>query len=729
MMSPAIPYTQDLVLVGGGHAHALLLRKWGMNPLAGVRLTLIDPMVATAYTGMLPGHVAGHYPREALDIDLVGLARHAGARFIRDRAVGLDPDGKQVRLAGRAAVRFDVVSLDVGITSRLPLDGAAGVRAVPAKPLGPFATAWETFVDAVKAGEQPPEAAVIGGGVAGCELAMAMHHRLAGLEGAKPRVALVEAGEVVASELPRPARRAIEKALGARGIAVITGTQVTGHGGSRLQLADGSSLPAAFIAGAVGAQPQAWLAETGLALEKGYVRVDEALRSVSHAGIFAVGDCAHLDHAPRPKAGVYAVREAPVLFDNLRTALTGEGKTKPYRPQSDYLKLISIGRRHAVANKGFVTLSGDWLWQLKDRIDRDFMDKLRELPDMQADLPETVAAGVGETLAPGAMPCAGCGAKMGRDNLLAALDNVPGRHRDDVLAGPGDDCAVLKIGGAQQVVTTDHMRAFTSDPCLMARVAAVHALGDIWAMGAQPQAALATLILPHANRAIQSDMLAEIMAGAGDVFTRAGAAIAGGHTSMGGEMTIGFTVTGLVAGAPIRLSGAQPGDRLVLTKPIGTGVILAGEMRRKAGARDVAAAWDSMARPLAAASQILTPHARAMTDVTGFGLAGHLMALLEASQVSADLDLAAVPLLAGARALSAAGIRSSLWPENAGIEGVVRPQGPKSDLLFDPQTSGGLLAAVPVTAIEEVCARLEAAGETAALIGEIGEGPPQLRVS
>ena len=303
MMQPVIPYTRELVLIGGGHAHALLLRKWGMDPLPGVRVTLVDPMVATAYTGMLPGHVAGHYRREDLDIDLIRLARHAGARFIHDRAVGLDLEARRVKLASRPDIAFDIASLDIGITSRLPLDGADGARAVPAKPLGPFATAWETFLEAVRSGEQPPDAAVIGGGVAGCELAMAMRHRLAELDRGPPRVALVEAGTTVARELPASARRAVEKALSQRGITLLTETTATRHDGARLMLADTTSLPAAFVAGAAGARPQAWLADTGLALENGYVRIDETLRAIGHPHVFAVGDCAH--HGPLQNSATF----------------------------------------------------------------------------------------------------------------------------------------------------------------------------------------------------------------------------------------------------------------------------------------------------------------------------------------------------------------------------------------------------------------------------------------
>ena len=172
------PLTRDLVLVGGGHAHALVLRAWGMDPLPGARLTLINPGPTAPYTGMLPGHVAGHYSRAELEIDLVRLCRHAGARLILDRAVGLDRAAQRIELAGRGPVAYDVASFDIGITAEMDLPGFAE-HAIGAKPLDLFAARWRAFREEVTAGDRVP-LAVIGGGVAGVELALAMAHDLPG---------------------------------------------------------------------------------------------------------------------------------------------------------------------------------------------------------------------------------------------------------------------------------------------------------------------------------------------------------------------------------------------------------------------------------------------------------------------------------------------------------------------------------------------------------------------
>ena len=717
------PLTRDLVLIGGGHTHALALRMWGMAPLPGARVTLINPGPTSPYTGMLPGYVAGHYTRHQLDIDLVRLARFAGARIVFDKAAGIDRQDKLVHLEGRAPIRYDIASLDIGVTADLPNLAGFDAHAHSVKPLGPFAGAWQAFL------ERPaPRAAcvVIGGGVAGAEIALAMAHRqqAAGRTGAT--VTLLEAGAEILPAATKRTRRILRRALARYGVRLVTGVEVSRVSDGAVELTDGQSFPSDFTVSTAGARAYPWLAATGLALTQGFIDVGMDLRTSTDPNIFAVGDCAHLAHAPRPKAGVFAEREAPVLFHNLKAALSGQS-LRVYAPQTDYLKLISAGERSAVAEKHSVTLSGRWLWSLKDRIDSRFMARLNQLPAMTPAPAPALRALDDEAEGREEMLCGGCGSKVGRDVLSEALAGQRPGLRADTLSGIGDDAAVLQSGGRLQVISTDHLRAFTQDPYLLAQIASVHALGDVWAMGAAPQAALLSITLPRMSERMQAATLSEIIAAVGRVLGEAGADLVGGHTSVGEELSVGLTVTGLLNGPAIGLAGARPGDALVLTKPIGTGVILAAEKRGLARGSDVASALSSMKRPLAAASRLLGPEAHAMTDVTGFGLAGHLMNLLEASGVAARLYLTDVPVLAGAETLSAQQVRSSIWRANARLEDQVsRPASALSDLLYDPQTAGGLLAAVPAACVPKLLADFQAAGEPAFVIGEILEGAPRI---
>ncbi len=387
-----------------------------------------------------------------------------------------------------------------------------------------------------------------------------------------------------------------------------------------------------------------------------------------------------------------------------------QGQTpKPFRPQRQTLALITTGERHAIASRGPLTLEGDWVWRWKDTIDRRWMAKYQDLPAM----PE---------MAETPMRCGGCGAKVPALVLrraLARLDLPP--PREDVVIGLGgaDDAAVLRPPpGKLLVQTVDHFPAFLDDPYLFGRIAAVHALSDLHAMGAQPAAAMALAGLLVGRPEQAEDDLVQMLSGALACFAQEGCDLVGGHTSEAERMSLGFAVTGWADPAVLlRKSGLHPGDRLILTKPLGTGTLFAGDMRGMARGDAIEAALAGMTRSNGPASRILINHgATAMTDVTGFGLAGHLMEMLSASQVAARIDAAGLPAYPQARELLAAGIASTLHPGNLlALEGAIDTT-TADPLLFDPQTAGGLLAGLPPDRAQSCLVALHAAGEGAATI-------------
>ena len=350
------------------------------------------------------------------------------------------------------------------------------------------------------------------------------------------------------------------------------------------------------------------------------------------------------------------------------------------------------------------------------------MEKLGNLPAMPAaTIPDEIALGAREIMQEKPL-CGGCGAKVGGGILSDALANLAPLAHPDVVTGAGDDAAILRQpGGGFQVLSTDHLRAMVHDPVQMTRIAAVHALGDIWAMGAQPQSALSSLILPRMSPVLQARTLREITDTAQEVFAAAGATLVGGHTTMGAELTIGFTLTGTRDTMPITVAGAQVGDVLLLTRPIGSGVIMAAHMDGTAQGRDVANALEHMQQPQSRQADILRD-AHAMTDVTGFGLAGHIQAICAASGLRAEVMQSAVPMYQGARALSQGGTGSSLLSANianAPTTGITDP------LLHDPQTAGGLLAALPQSAADQAIRALKKEGLEGWIIGTLhaGQGP------
>ncbi|MBL4812624.1 MAG: FAD-dependent oxidoreductase, partial [Rhodobacteraceae bacterium] len=414
-MLAQLPLSKDLVLVGGGHSHALVMRHWAMNPLPGARLTVIDPTPIVAYSGMLPGFVAGHYSQAELSIDLNRLARAAGARLVVGAVSHIDPVRQLVSVPGYPDIGYDAASVDIGITSAMPTLPGFAKHGVPAKPLGPFAERWSAFVARVLAAREtdaplPDDVVIIGGGVAGAELAMAAAYALRGQGGPGARVLLVDRGTAL-SVLPARTRARMLAGLKAQNVELVEQAQVIAVHAGGVELASGRMLASAFTIGAAGALPHAWLSDCGLQMHEGFLCINAQLQS-SDPLIFAAGDCAHMVENPRPKAGVFAVRQAPVLLENLRATLM-DTPLRSYHPQHDYLKLISLGGKLALAGKWGFAASGPALWRWKDRIDRKFMNMLADLPQMpQPALPRERAAGLSEAQESTAM-CGGCGAKVG----------------------------------------------------------------------------------------------------------------------------------------------------------------------------------------------------------------------------------------------------------------------------------------------------------------------------
>ena len=731
------------MLLGGGHSHLAVLRSFGMKPVPGVRLTLIAKDVHTPYSGMLPGLVAGFYGFDEAHVDLRPLAAFAGARLYRASGIGLDLERKRVLCDGRPPVPFDYLSINVGSTPRLPDGRADGI--VPVKPIGEFVARWEALLERVRRHGGPVRIAVVGGGPGGVELTLAAHRRLnealaaaggGGDAGGVECHLFTDTPEILPGLHPR-ARRLLRNALASRGVLVHAGETVLGVADGALVRGNGDEHPMDEVLWVTEAGAAPWLRATGLALtDDGFIRLRDTLQSVSRPDVFAAGDVATMDRHPRDKAGVYAVRQGKPLARNLRR-IAGGREPRPFRPQRAHLVLVGTADGEAVGVRGPLVWRGRSAWRLKDRIDRRFMRRYGELPEMApggrgapAPPPRADRAAVDAL-----MRCGGCGAKVGSDTLGRVLARLKPVVRDDVLVGldAPDDAAVATVPvGKVSVQSVDFFRAFVADPYVFGAVTANHCLNDLFAMGARPQTALAVATVPFGRPSKVEDDLFQMLAGALSVLDEAGCALVGGHSGEGAEMALGFAVNGLAdPDGMLRKRGARPGDSLVLTKPLGTGTLFAADMRGRAKGRWIDEALAVMSRSNAAAAGILRDFgASATTDVTGFGLAGHLAEMVEGQGVVAELALDALPLLSGAIDTLGAGFLSTLDLENRRVESRVRrgrapTDDPRYAALFDPQTAGGLLASVPHARADDCLAALTVAGYAdAAVVGTVREGDP-----
>jgi pyridine nucleotide-disulfide oxidoreductase family protein len=371
-----------LVLVGGGHSHIEVLRRFALQREAEVELTLISPSPLAAYAGMLPGVVAGHYAREEAQVDLEVLAQRAGARYVCDEVAGIDLYTKTLALADDDVVPFDLLSLDVGSTPDHSLVPGAREHASPVRPAAAFLSTWERM-QADAANGSVSTIAIVGGGASGVELLLAMQHHLhRDLGDAAPRFALITDQPQLLPEHAPAVRARFGQLLVNRGVVLHLNSGAIAVEAGAVIATHHRRIAVDRILWATSAAAPPWLARAGLACDAhGFVQVDDTLRSKSHPYVFASGDCATQVAHPRPKSSVFAVRQGPPLASNLRRALRHEALL-PHVPQRRVLALIATGDRHAIAAHGPFMLEGEWVWRWKDRVDRAFMAKYAVPTDM-----------------------------------------------------------------------------------------------------------------------------------------------------------------------------------------------------------------------------------------------------------------------------------------------------------------------------------------------------------
>ena len=368
--------TKRLLLLGAGHAHLAVLEKLGKKRGLGAEVMLVSPTREVFYSGMLPGFIAGHYPLGRCVIPLEPLLARSRVEFIAGSAVAIDPAARTVTIDGPDGERqlgYDVLSVDTGASMEpdrmdLLIPGSK-LHALFVRPIDSFATAWQQLC--ATAAERVMRIAVVGAGAGGVELALAIRHRL-------PTCALTlfSGGREPAPHHSRRVQQRVAQALARAGVDLVRRSCIT-ISPEALLLDDGSLHECDAVIMANGARPPSWLDGSGLTLdERGFIAVDANLRSLSDANVFAAGDVASRPDRPRPKSGVQAVRQAPVLAHNLFVTLAAPGRRlAKYDAPSRTLNLISCGNQYAIASWGRASFEGRWVWRWKDRIDRQYVGR------------------------------------------------------------------------------------------------------------------------------------------------------------------------------------------------------------------------------------------------------------------------------------------------------------------------------------------------------------------
>ena len=743
--SPA-PVVSDLILLGGGHANIQVLKMLAMNPIGGLRITLISDQTHSPYSGMIPGFLAGYYSYEECHFDLRRICEELGQRFIKAKIIGLDPHSKTVQLENRAEIRYDCAAINVGIQPRsiAHLSADAAAKLIPLKPISGFIAHWQRLIADLAAyrGDEPLRLAVVGAGASGVEIAIILK-MLINQNRWNAEVSLIHRHEFLVSAKDLRAQQRLAKTLEELNIKVFQNTEVleVHEKGLLLKDANGQIHSEDFYRALIATKAAApdWFKSSGLAVDQeGFVKVTEKLLVENTDALFAAGDCIHFSPSPLKKAGVYAVRQGMVLEHNIRAFFTRQSALKTFHPKKHVLSLITIGERQALVHQDDASiLRWMWpslLWRVKDQIDRRFMQRFQaETFSAKPEHFSKTMPAPKTTLVPADWQdntCGGCGSKLAASTLTQSLNKLAIPQHDLVLLGvnDGEDCALTRFSEQTLCLQTiDQFRSFISDPYVFGQIATQHALSDVYAMGGVAKTAQVGLTLQAATERIQQEDIFQVMSGVLDVLTQSGVSLVGGHTGEGSEFSISIAVQGEVAPDQVlRKRLAKPGNRLILTKPIGTGAIFAANMLAQANGKLVDEVLSSMLQSNKIAMEAIRGFdISGCTDITGFGVLGHAFEMMGKGDgaLGVKIDYQAIPLFAGVAELFNQGYFASIAPKNhASLACLLNADVTLQNFpaLFDPQTSGGLLFSVPIEQTADCLTALHDSGVSrACVIGEV----------
>jgi selenide,water dikinase len=692
-------HEHDLVFIGGGHSHSLVLRMLAMKPIDNVRLTLITDTLLTPYSGMLPGYIAGHYSEEETHLDLNTLCKAAQVRLIHGRVIGIDLANKTIQLDNQASIGYDKVSINTGSTPNVNVAGAREFG-VGVKPVSQLTAKWRALL-AQKTKHSTAHWAVIGGGAAGIEMVLAIAYRFK-QAGEALKLSLVQSGDILLPGYHQNVQKQVAIALKQYGIEFITGFRVSRVTKDAIESDTGNTLRIEQSIWCTPATAPIWPAHAGLDTdESGFIAVNEFLQSTSHKDVFACGDVATMVKSPRPKAGVYAVRSAPFLTKNIRAAFSQQVMT-PVSLQTDFLSLISLGGKNAVGQRGWLSLKGEWVWRWKDQIDQKFMALFsKNLPAMP-------------TMNNEPMHCAGCGSKIGPELLsdtLKELSVFPNKHFDTDLTQAEDAPVAAVINNTSLLQSIDGFRAFSDDDYKLGIAATHHAVNDLYAMGLQPTSAQVWANLKFAHPRLTKRDFKRLMQGVTETLLHHETTLVGGHSTEGIETHLALVVNA-TGDAYWQKNALQEGDWLLLNKPLGSGLILAADAQGKATTQSIEALWRHLLQSNRAFFLTLKNiKVHAATDVTGFGLIGHLLEMVKGTSFGINITTDNVPLINGALELSRLGFESTLLPQlmpmlhqchtNNVDWAVIK-------CLLDPQTNGGLLVSVSADVGRDIMSKTDA---------------------
>ena len=694
-----IPIINDLVLIGGGHSHLSVIMELSKKPLKGNRITLISNEIDTPYSGMIPGFIEGIYSWRESHIDLYKLCLKLSVRFIHSEVTKISAINKEVFLKGRPNLKFDVLSINSGIESNYTKIEGAQKNCVQVKPISKLAN---NFLKEIK---NFNSIAFIGGGAGSVELALALKKRLNDKKKSL-KITIVSGKNGILSSFPAKTKKISLNALKEANIKLLENKEVIQVKKDKLIMSDGTVLNIDKSILSTNAMAPKWIKNSDIQLnEESFIVVNNAFQT-NHNFIFAAGDIVDFNNENLKKAGVFAVRSGKPLAKSLRNYILN-GTSYTYKFNKNYLALIGLANGLAIATKYNFSYSTKTNFYLKKFIDKRFIKKFNNLDNNKIFIIKKIIRHIIEIFKTNKMydynninqmQCKGCAAKVPYNALKNTLSKK-------IISTSEDATTITNHPNLFQSV--DMINAIISDPYVLGKIAANHAISDIISVNSKIISAMMILQLPHSKSIINARDLEQVTYGSNEIFDSFNCSISGGHTMIGKDQdpVIGFSITGEKKKSlnfKKLNKNIKINDVLILTNKIGSGIIFAGINNDLIDSYFQIEVINQMQDGNIAFGNITEKlNILSMTDITGFGLANHLLNLIKRDNGKTGLTVfpKKIPIFSGVEEAIKKKVKSSLFENNYLIakEAIVynRDEDFIDEILYDPQTVGGLAFIIP----------------------------------
>jgi len=694
-----IPITNDLVLIGGGHSHLSVLMKLSKKPLNGNRITLITNEIDTPYSGMIPGYIEGIYSWRDSHIDLYRLCLKLNVRFIHAEVERVSAHEKEIYFKDRPKIKFDVLSINTGIQSNNREIKGAAKYCLPVKPISKLANNFLNKITNFKS------IAFIGGGAGSVELALAIKKRFLNIN-QDIKITIITGKRGLLSTFPQKTKLTSLKTLEKFKIDIIEYKRVLEVKPKQIILSDKSMLKIDKAILSTNSMTPKWLAKSDILLTKdNYILVNKSFQT-NYKYVFASGDVIDFNNQNLKKAGVFAVRSGKPLAINIRKFILGK-KLVEYKFNKNYLALIGTSKRSAIATKYNLTFNSRFFFYLKKYIDQNFIKKFSDFKIRKKFTLEALKTDVLNIFVKhkekitdenDIMQCKGCAAKVPLNALKQALPK-------DIVSTSED--AVSVPGHPELYQTVDMISSIITDPFLLGKIAANHSISDMVSVNSKITSAMMILQLPLSKTEINSRDLEQVLLGANEIFKTIDCPLIGGHTMIGKDKDpiIGFSILGQKQ-KKIKIMKnrrkIKTKDLLILTEKIGSGLIFAGINNYLIDSHFQIDVIKQMIKGNLNFGKISNQlNILSMTDITGFGLANHLLNLIKRDNSKTGLTIYPnkIPLFEGVNECLNKDIKSSLFKSNYDIaqKDIIykRDKSKLDNILYDPQTVGGIAFIIP----------------------------------